>query len=170
LWVLIVLEGGWAVWLCRPRGMMSVCAVGPGLPDLSNVFTALQLLRMGDRDKDDPCPAASDRGAGTSARATASAVYRGRPGVVGSAAAPAATAGVVIEHHSRRIRVLGATAHPRAAWVTQAVRNLVMDLQDAGCRARFLIRDRDGKFPDLFDAALLMWESRWCSPVSRCPG
>ncbi|MGH3374436.1 MAG: integrase core domain-containing protein [Actinoallomurus sp.] len=60
----------------------------------------------------------------------------------------------VIEHHSRRIRVLGATAHPCASWVTQATRNLVMDLQDAGCRARFLVRDRDGKFPELFDAVL----------------
>src|SRR5436305_10966973 len=29
-----------------------------------------------------------------------------------------------------------------------------MDLQDAGTRARFLIRDRDGKYPDLFDAIL----------------
>ncbi|MET8677219.1 helix-turn-helix domain-containing protein [Streptomyces sp. NPDC004647] len=61
---------------------------------------------------------------------------------------------VVIEHSSRRIRVLGATMHPIASWVAQAAKNLVMDLEDIGCRARFMIRDRDGKFPDLFDAVL----------------
>ena len=60
----------------------------------------------------------------------------------------------VIEHASRRIRVLGATPHPSASWVAQAARNLVMDLQDAGSRARFLIRDRDAKFPGLVDAIL----------------
>jgi transposase len=60
----------------------------------------------------------------------------------------------VIEHATRRTRILGATAHPTGAWVTQAVRNLAMDLQDAGCRTRFLIRDRDRKYPALFDVIL----------------
>jgi putative transposase len=61
---------------------------------------------------------------------------------------------VVIEHAHRRIRILGATPHPTAAWVTQAARNLAMDLDEASRRARFLIRDRDGKFPPLFDVIL----------------
>ncbi|QIY69672.1 integrase core domain-containing protein [Streptomyces sp. RLB1-33] len=58
----------------------------------------------------------------------------------------------VIEHATRRIRVLGATAHPTAAWVVQSGRNLVMDLEDARARAKFMIRDRDSKFTAAFDA------------------
>ena len=61
----------------------------------------------------------------------------------------------VIEHASRRVRILGATTHPTATWVAQAARNLVMDLEDAGCRVRYLIHDRDGKYPAPFDAVLV---------------
>ncbi|MEU6721004.1 hypothetical protein ABZ897_56945 [Nonomuraea sp. NPDC046802] len=60
----------------------------------------------------------------------------------------------VIEHAGRRVRVLGTTAHSTAGWVIQAIRNPVMDLEDANCGARFLIRDRDGKFPALMDEIL----------------
>jgi hypothetical protein len=59
-----------------------------------------------------------------------------------------------IERATRRVRILGATSHPTTAWVTQAARNLAMDLHDAGCQIRYVIRDHDGKYPAPFDAVL----------------
>src|SRR4051794_21724578 len=60
----------------------------------------------------------------------------------------------VIDHATRRIRIHGATAHPTAAWVAQTARNLVMNLEDAGCPVKYMIRDSDGKYPALFDTIL----------------
>ncbi|GAA1274427.1 hypothetical protein GCM10009579_36720 [Streptomyces javensis] len=60
----------------------------------------------------------------------------------------------VIEHATRRIRIIGATTHPTADWIVQLGRNLLMDLEDAGSKAKFLIRDRDAKFTAAFEALM----------------
>jgi hypothetical protein len=43
------------------------------------------------------------------------------------------------------------TANPKAAWVTQQARNLLLRLEEHRRRVRFLIRDRDAKFCRGFD-------------------
>ncbi|MGZ4542562.1 MAG: integrase core domain-containing protein [Mycobacteriaceae bacterium] len=58
----------------------------------------------------------------------------------------------VIEVDRRQVHLAGITAHPRGEWVTQAARNLLLDLDDAARRCRFLIRDRDAEFTAAFDA------------------
>ncbi len=57
----------------------------------------------------------------------------------------------VIEVERRVVHILGVTTNPNGPWVTQVARNFCADLEDAGRRVRFLIRDRDTKFTTSFD-------------------
>jgi putative transposase len=61
---------------------------------------------------------------------------------------------VFISIGSRRVEYVACTRNPDTVWMTQQARNLLMDLDDRGRSPRFLIHDRDKKFPRAFDAIL----------------
>src|ERR1035437_9590336 len=60
----------------------------------------------------------------------------------------------VIEHATRRIRILGVTLQPSGDWTAQQARNLLMDLGERTHRVKFMIRDRGSDFTAAFDAVL----------------
>ena len=60
----------------------------------------------------------------------------------------------VIEHASRRIRILGVTLHPTGDWTAQQARNLIMDLGEQAHQVKFMIRDRGSNYTAAFDAVL----------------
>jgi putative transposase len=55
---------------------------------------------------------------------------------------------------SRRIEFFAITSKPDTRWMLQQARNLLMQLDDHSKQVRFLIHDRDAKFPPAFDALL----------------
>jgi transposase InsO family protein len=55
---------------------------------------------------------------------------------------------------SRRIEYVACTRSPNTTWMQQQARNLLMELDGRERRVRFLLHDRDTKFPRAFDALL----------------
>jgi hypothetical protein len=57
-------------------------------------------------------------------------------------------------HRQPPARVRRRTSTPNTAWMLQQARNLLIELDDRQRQTRFLIHDRDAKFPRAFDALL----------------
>jgi putative transposase len=55
---------------------------------------------------------------------------------------------------SRRVEYVACTSKPNTAWMLQQARNLLRELDDRERQVRFLLHDRDAKFPRAFDALL----------------
>ena len=55
---------------------------------------------------------------------------------------------------SRRVEYFACTSKPDTVWMLQQARNLLMEFDDREKQVRFLIHDRDAKFPCAFDALL----------------
>jgi len=68
-----------------------------------------------------------------------------------------------IEVATRRVHLLGVTAHPAGEWVTQQAGNLRMAPEDHVGQLRLLVRDRGTKFTAAFDLVLAAEGSRCCA-------
>ncbi|MCX4688556.1 integrase core domain-containing protein [Kitasatospora purpeofusca] len=74
-----------------------------------------------------------------------------------------------IEHGTRRLHITGATAHPTRDWAAQQARNVAADLGSHAESLRFLLRDRDSKYDQSFDAVFEAEEMQILKSAPRTP-
>jgi putative transposase len=67
------------------------------------------------------------------------------------------------------VHLAGETEHPTAAWMVQQARNLLMEWEEGADAIWFLIRDRDAKFTDAFDAVFTSIGARIVRTPVRAP-
>lgn len=74
-----------------------------------------------------------------------------------------------LEHGIRRLHITGVTGHPTREWTVQQARNLAGEIGARMESLRFLLRDRDGKYGDAFDAVFEAEELRVIATAPRAP-
>ncbi|MEU2982643.1 integrase [Streptomyces hirsutus] len=76
---------------------------------------------------------------------------------------------VFLEHSTRRLHIAGVTARPTGSWTVQQARNIAVELGIRVDSLRFLLRDRDAKYTESFDAVFEADDIRIVRTAPRAP-